>query len=261
MKAIILAAGMGTRLKHLTESRPKGMLVFNGKSLIEHILDTLRRCGIDDIVIVRGYMQEKIDFPGVRYYFNKDYDQTNMVETLFCAERELDGEIIISYADIIYEDRVLKSVMASDHEISVATDDNWEEYFSARLDGNPLADAESLIYNEQGLIKEIGGQTPDIKDVQGQYIGLMKFKGRGIQTLESVYHQARAEYWDKTWRSGKKFQNTYMTDLIQAIIDSGAQVHPVKIKNGWLEVDTVEDYENILKWQKENSLRKFFCFL
>lgn len=260
MKAIILAAGMGVRLRHLTENKPKGMLEFNGKSLIEHLLVTLRRCGIDDIVIVRGYMAEKIDFPGVKYYLNKYYDKTNMVETLFCTEGELTDEVIVTYADIIYEVGVLKEIMESNHEISVIVDDNWKEYFKARLGGNPLADAESLVYDERGLIKEIGGQNPEIDDVQGQYIGLMKFKGQGIQILKDVYHKARDEYWDKPWRSGKKFQNAYMTDLLQEIIDSGAKVHPVRIKNGWLEFDTVEDYENILKWQKDNTLKRFLIY-
>jgi phosphoenolpyruvate phosphomutase len=258
MKAIILAAGMGTRLKHLTENKPKGLLEFNSKSLIEHQLDTLKRCGVDEVIIVRGYMAHKIDFPGVKYYVNKDYDKTNMVETLFCAEEELEDEVLVSYADIIYEDNVLTKIMASDHGVSVIVDDNWEEYFTARLGGDPLADAESLIYDERGFIKEIGRKNPELKDVQGQYVGLIKFKGRGIKILKDVYHRAREEYWDKPWQRGRLFQNTYMTDLLQAIIDSEAEVFPVKIHNGWLEFDTVEDYENILRWQKEEKLARFY---
>ncbi len=258
MKAIVLAAGMGTRLKHLTENKPKGMLEFNGKSLIEHLLDTFSRCGIEDVVIVRGYMEHKINFPGVRYYTNKDYDKTNMVETLFCAENELNDEVIISYADIIYEDSVLKKLMVEDHDISVVVDDNWQEYFSARLGGDPLLDAESLLYDKAGFIKEIGGRNPALKDVQGQYIGLMKFKGQGVRVLKDVYHEAKAKYWDKPWPRKKKFQKAYMTDLLQAIIDSGAKVSPVRVKNGWLEFDTVEDYENIVNWRKENTLGRFY---
>ena len=88
MKAIILAAGMGTRLGKYTENLPKCMLEFNGKSLIERQVDTLRKAGITDISIVRGYQPEKITISGVRYYHNPDFSNTNMVETLFCAEKE-----------------------------------------------------------------------------------------------------------------------------------------------------------------------------
>ena len=73
MKAIILAAGMGTRLGKYTENLPKCMLNFNGKTLIQHQIDTLRECGITDIIIVKGHVPEKIQIPGVKYYINDDY--------------------------------------------------------------------------------------------------------------------------------------------------------------------------------------------
>src|SRR3989338_5798791 len=108
MKAIILAAGMGTRLGKYTKDIPKGMLNFNGKSLIERQVEVLRSCGIKDIIIVKGYMPDKINIKGVKYYENKDYANTNMVETLFAAEKEMSDNIIVCYSDIIYQKNVLK---------------------------------------------------------------------------------------------------------------------------------------------------------
>lgn len=95
MKAIILAAGMGTRLGKYTEGLPKGMLDFRGKSLIERQIKILRSCEISDISIVRGYKPEKIDFTNVKYYFNEDFENTNMVESIFKAESELTSETLV----------------------------------------------------------------------------------------------------------------------------------------------------------------------
>ncbi|MBU1704796.1 MAG: phosphocholine cytidylyltransferase family protein, partial [Nanoarchaeota archaeon] len=147
MKAIILAAGMGTRLGKYTESLPKGMLEFNGKPLIQWQVDTLRACGINDIVIVKGYVPDKINISRVKYYENKDYASTNMVETLFCAEEEMDDEILVCYADILYEKRIINKILKSKVDIGVTVDKDYWDYWKARLD-NPKEDTESLVIED-----------------------------------------------------------------------------------------------------------------
>ena len=92
MKAIILAAGQGTRLKKYTENLPKGMLSFVGKTIIERQIEMFRKCGITDIIVVRGYASEKIQYSDVRYYDNEDYANTNMVESLMAAKEEFDDD-------------------------------------------------------------------------------------------------------------------------------------------------------------------------
>ena len=70
MKAIILAAGKGMRLGKYTKNLPKGMLNFYDKTLIERQVEILRECKVNEIIIVTGYMAEKIKIPGVRYQTN-----------------------------------------------------------------------------------------------------------------------------------------------------------------------------------------------
>lgn len=70
MKAVILAAGQGTRLKKYTENLPKGMLEFAGKTIIERQIETYQKCGITDIIVVRGFAADKITYPDVKYYEN-----------------------------------------------------------------------------------------------------------------------------------------------------------------------------------------------
>ena len=104
MKAIILAAGQGTRLKKYTENLPKGMLQFAGKTIIERQIETYRKCGIDKIIIVRGFASDKITYDGITYYDNQEYANTNMVESLMTAKVEFDDDIIVSYSDILCGD-------------------------------------------------------------------------------------------------------------------------------------------------------------
>lgn len=101
MKAIILAAGQGTRLKKYTENLPKGMLEFGGRTIIERQIGIYRRCGITDIIVVRGFAADKITYSGVKYYDNTDFADTNMVESLLAAKREFDEDTIVSYSDIL----------------------------------------------------------------------------------------------------------------------------------------------------------------
>src|SRR2546426_393626 len=134
MKAIILAAGRGTRLSKYTANLPKCMLEFAGKTLIQRQVDTLRSCGIKDIVVIKGYMPDAINLEGVKSFINNNFATTNMVHTLFCAEKELVGDVIISYSDIVYEKRVLKKIINDNSDMCVAVDTKWKDYWKARYD-------------------------------------------------------------------------------------------------------------------------------
>ncbi len=257
MKAIILAAGMGTRLGKYTENLPKCMLEFNGKTILQHQVDTLRSSGITDITIVKGYMPEKITLPGVKYYLNQDYQNTNMVETLFSAEEEMNEDILICYADIIYEPKVLQKVIASETKIGVVVDEDYWDYWQAR-DDFPENDMESLVV-ENGKIIELGNPNCTKDEAKVRYVGLIKISKERLNVLKQIYHQNKGNYFhkDEPWLRSKSFKKAYMTCLLQAIINSGEEVSPITIQRGWLEFDTIEDYEKYVKWAREKSLHRF----
>jgi len=264
MKAIILAAGMGTRLGKYTEDLPKCMLNFNGKPLIEQQVETLRRCGITDITIVRGYMPDKIKISGVKYYLNADYSMTNMVETLFCAEKEMDignnDGLLVCYADIIYEQKVLQKIISSEVEVGVTVDEDYWEYWQART-AEPEKDMESLVI-DKGKIIELGDTKCSRDKAKVRYVGLIKFSKKGLEALKKVYHENKQRYFslDQPWLRSKSFKKAYMTCILQAIINSGQIVKPIIIQRGWLEFDTVEDYEKYTAWLKEGTLGRFFDY-
>ena len=256
IKVIILAAGEGKRLRPLTENKPKCLVEIFGKSILEWQLEIFRKAGISNIHIVTGYQSEKITFSELNYFKNKKYSSTNMVETLFCAKEELEGSVIVSYGDIIFESKVIEKLLKSKEDISVIIDKKWNTLWNARFD-NPLNDAESLQLDKSNNIVEIGKKVENINKIQGQFIGLMKFQGDGVEALKTFY-----EFVKKESKKGKNilnenlpFEKSYMTDLIQGLIDTNHKVKAVLIDNGWIEIDSYDDYKTYEKMKNEKNIK------
>ena len=252
MKAIILAAGQGTRLKKYTENLPKGMLTFMGKTLIERQIELYRKCGIEHIIIVRGFAADKIQYEGITYYTNEDYADTNMT-----AKPEFNDDVIVSYSDILFEEHMLRGMMKSAADFAVAVDDNWKIYWEKRY-GTADFDTESLSLDAHGNITELGLENPKLEEIDARYVGLLKFSKNGLRQIETVLKDAYMNYEDRPWKqSGKSVRKAYMTDLLQAIIESGYPVKAEIFRNGWIEFDTNEDYENACKWAEDGSIEDF----
>ena len=254
MKAVILAAGQGTRLKKYTENLPKGMLVFMGKTLIERQIELYRACGIECISIVTGFAADKIGYEGVSYYHNARYKETNMVESLLTAKAEFDEEIIVSYSDILFGKSLLEGMMGAKGDFACAVDDNWQAYWQKRY-GSVDFDTESLAIDERDNITELGLENPPLEQISARYIGLLKFSKYGLKAIVDIMAKAYAEYNGKPWQqSGKPVECAYMTDLLNALIEEGKEVQAVRFRNGWMEFDTSEDYEKAVEWGKDGSL-------
>jgi L-glutamine-phosphate cytidylyltransferase len=238
MKAIILAAGEGRRLRPLTNDRPKCMVEYRGRPLIDWNVAALRANGVNDIVVVRGYRAEAIQIPGARYYQNSRYAETNMVYTFFCAEEELNEDILICYSDIIYSAATLAPLLKSTEKVAVLLDSGWRALWEARME-DPLKDAETLKLDGAGFITELGKKPQCYEDIQGQYMGLIKISKEALPAIRELYHGLdRSAQYD-----GKSFENMYMTSFIQLIIDRVMPVKGVLTAAQWLEVDAVADLE------------------
>ncbi len=236
MRAIILAAGEGQRLRPLTLDRPKCLVEYQGKPIIDYQIDTMRSCGIKDIVLIKGYKQETLQRPKVRYVINPEYATTNMVATLFCAESYFDDDLLISYGDILYGRSILEPVLASNEDFAVAVSMNWKELWLKRMD-DPLKDAETMKLDDRGFIRELGKKPKSYDEIQGQYMGLFKIKKKMLPKVRAAYHDAdkNAVY------DGKNYRNMFMTSFIQLMIDKGFPVKAVQVTGEWLEIDHLED--------------------
>jgi choline kinase len=239
LKAIILAAGEGTRLRPYTLDRPKCLVEVDGKSLLDRQLAVLAAESVDDIVVIGGYRSDMLKRPGIRLRLNPRFAETNMVWTLFCAEHDIEGDVLICYGDIVYSRDVLRSVMASKADIAVAIDLDWESYWRVRNE-DPLADAETLKLDSSGRILEIGQKPKSLEEIQGQYMGLIKLTGPGIAAFKKFFSEARSA----GKLMGKPVEKAYMTDLLQGIALSDIPVQSVPVHGGWVEVDTVSDLQS-----------------
>lgn len=236
-KAIILAAGEGTRLRPYTLDRPKCLVEVNGISLLDRQLSILAtQSAVTSIVIIGGYLSDMLKRAELELRVNSRYAETNMVWTLFSAEDELQGNVLICYGDIVYSKEILEAVLASDADIAVAIDLDWESYWRQRNE-DPLGDAETLKLRADGSIREIGKKPLSLDEIEGQYMGLMKFSAAGIALLKKTFHDAKKQ----GDLGGRPLEKAYMTDLLQAVIDAGHVVTSIPVRAGWVEVDTVSD--------------------
>ena len=239
VRALVLAAGRGTRLNQLTHDRPKSLVALEGKTLLEWQIASLRAAGVSEIAVVRGYRGEMIDLPGLAYLENVDWARTNMVHSLRCADEWLNASIcIVSYGDIVYHPSLVSTLVDTPGEVVVAYDVLWERLWQERFE-DPAVDAESFRI-EDGWIVEIGGRVSSLESVDGQYLGLFKLAPEGwrkIRGFLSLTEDAVARSLD-------------VTALLSRLIGEGIKVKGTPIRGRWCELDHVTDlrlYERMIQ--------------
>ena len=248
-KVILLVTGEGKRLRPYTLDRPKCMVEIDGISLIDRQLSVLKAEGLDNIVMVGGYKSEMLKREGVKLKLNPRYYETNMVWTLFSVEEELDGDVIVSYGDIVYSREILQALLESTADIAVIIDKEWEGYWRARNE-DPLDDAETLKLRADGTIREIGQSPQALDEIEGQYIGLMKFSAQGVSQMKETFYAAV----ESGELLGKPIENSYMTDLLQALINSEKLVTSIPVYGDWVEIDTVSDLKSQVTLERVISI-------
>lgn len=249
MRAIILAAGFGSRLMPLTQNQPKCMVEYQGKRLIDYEIEALKEAGIEEIAVVGGYLFEilkaflKQNHGIEKIYENPNYAGSNMVSTLFCAREFLElcakdeQDLIVSYADIVYfKDTILK-LKSEKEDLAIVVDKNWRSLWERRFK-NPLEDAESLKL-KNSYILELGKKPKGYHEIEAQYIGLFKFSASFLSEVLGFYDSLdrNANY------DGKNFDNMYMTSFLQTLIDRVKPAKAVEIYGNWLEIDFKSDLE------------------
>lgn len=252
---IVLAAGQGTRLRPLTDDRPKCLVELAGRPLLARTIETARAAGVTDIVVIGGYRLERLADYGVRVISNPDFASTNMVRTLFCAESCFDDGFIMSYGDIVYTPDVLRQLLADPAPIAVAVDCGWRAYWEQRFD-DPLGDAETLAMDGQRFITDIGQKATSLDAIQAQYIGLAAFRGMGVRRLVDAYRAAQLQEREGHTPFGgpRSLDKLYMTDLLQGLISRGDKLKAVEIDRGWVEIDSPHDLEVAEKIVRDGGL-------
>ena len=228
---IILAAGRGSRMGAMTGDQPKCMTRLAGKTLLSWQIEALRAAGVDDLLVVGGYLSDRLrgDFTVIR---NERWSQTNMVASLLCALPQVgDRDCLVSYSDIVYSPAYVEALRATCGDIVISYDLLWEELWRLRF-GNPLLDAETFEERE-GVLLRIGDRPSSLSEVKGQYMGLVKLTPHGWNTIGRFTQALPAERLDKL----------DMTGLLKHLLADGITIRALAGRGGWCEVDTQTDLE------------------
>jgi choline kinase len=231
------------------------MVTLAGQTLLERQLATMRAVGITDITVVVGHGAASVQNGQVTKIENGAYASTNMVESLMCARSLLDGssDVLVSYGDIVYEARALRSVLDSHHAISVAVDRQWKKLWDLRTE-DPLADAETMRLRPDGRIAELGKKPRSLAEIEGQYLGLFRI---GADVARNV-RDAHAALDRQRLYDGRDLPRMFMTSFLQELIDRQFDVGAAFIDGGWLEVDTISDLEKYESLAAEGRLRDYY---
>ena len=232
MKAIILAAGRGSRMKSLTDKKPKCLVELKGKPLLNWQVDALRAAGVRQIGIVTGYKREMLINKGLEEFHNPRWMDTQMVTSLFCAADWLEEEeCIVSYSDIFYESTAVSALTNATSKISLTYDPNWLDLWAKRFD-DPLVDAETFSVTPDSRLIEIGNKPESVDEINGQYMGLLKFSPEGWDEVCCIRNELGDQILDKM----------DMTSLLQNIIQRNViEVKAIKNNSAWGEIDSKKD--------------------
>jgi choline kinase len=231
MRAIILAAGRGSRMGQLGDARPKCLVEFANKPLIERQIAALRGGGAEAVGVVRGYRADMIDVPGLDYFHNSRWAETNMVMSLVAAADWLrSGTVIVSYADICYRRELVRDLGAAAGDLVISFDTEWRSLWSRRFE-NPLADAETFRADASGCLLEIGNRANTLDEIAGQYMGLLKFTPKGWSSVEQILGTV-----------GEKIRDRLdMTGLLQRLLQQGVPIRTLATAGQWGEIDNPSD--------------------
>jgi len=234
MRALILAAGRGSRMGALGEDRPKCLVELGGRPLLERQVAALRRGGAAEIGVVRGYRAEMLDIPGIHAFDNPRWSQTNMVMSLAAAAEWLKaGPVLVSYADIFYRSQLISELKSAHGELVISFDRQWRELWSRRF-AEPLSDAETFRIGARGELLEIGGKTERIEDIEGQYMGLLKFTPRAWGVIEALLAALEAPIRDRL----------DMTGLLRRLLAArSVEIMTCGTNGQWGEIDNPGDVE------------------
>ena len=236
---------MGSRLKPLTNDKPKCMLKLFNETLIERQIKIFHSYDINDITIVTGYKSEVIDIPGVNYVNNTNYETTNMNESLFCALEPSNSPILVTYGDIVFEPKIVQQMLEITNDIRLAVRTDWKKYYQNRT-MHPLSEAENVLI-ENGRILEIRKNISKSLENQqiGEFLGIALLSSDQIKILLEKYSDLKKNHVG-TFHSSSSLSDAYLTDMLQEMINC-TTVKPVFTEGKWFEIDTPEDLKNTEK--------------
>lgn len=234
MRAILLAAGKGSRISKSIPEVPKSTLPVGGMPLIQRTVDMLQENGID-CVIVTGYKHEVIedifkDNEGVTVVYNPFFDVTNSIGSLYLAKDFIDDEdMIIANADVFWAQDILDLVLSSKERCIMLSD-------IRRVD-----DGDYFFGTENGIIRRYGKELKR-EERDCEYVGIARLEKEFVplfkaRLIDLVSHQKHGLWWE---------------NVLYSLTDQ-EEIHNLDVDGRfWAEIDFIEDYQRILDYVKNH---------
>jgi phosphoenolpyruvate phosphomutase len=233
-RAIVLAASQGEALGELTADRPKAMVNVGGKALLWHILDTYRAAGVKDLAVVRGYKKAAVNLTNVKYFDNDAYATTQEVASLACAVEAVEGDVIVSYGDVLLKKYIVQELVETDDDFVVMVDSNYHESRNKGRAADYVTCSEPsskrAFYNTVTL-KSVRPESD--ADVHGEWMGVVKFSQRGAKVVADKLRGLASE--------PERLRTMKLPDLLQMLVQGGHAVRVIYTSGHWLDVDSVDD--------------------
>ena len=225
-RAIVLAAGIGTRLNPMTNGLPKCLVRFGDRSLIDMQVEALLAAGVDDIVLVVGYEADQVrrhcrPLPAVRFVENPDFGSTNSIYSLWLARAFLDCETFLFNCDIVFHPLLIERMLGGDRPNAIAVDSH----------APPVAGEMNVRIRETGAVAAIGKDL-DPSICQAQSVQLARFDSSGARSVASEVERL----------VGGRRKDVFPTSAYGPLIERGELFAVEGGDLPWAEIDSVDDY-------------------
>lgn len=251
MRPVIIGAGRGSRLEHLTDEIPKTLVTVMDRPILEWVLDALEAGGFSrkDVVFICGYRAEVIKerYPEFTYVHNHDWENNNILLSLMTAREYLTDGFVSTYADIVYRGEVVRALVDSPHDKVLGCDTDWRRRYVGRTK-HPESDAEKLRATG-AKISELS-RTIASEVAAGEFIGVAKFTKSGSAELFRAFDHAKQTFTGQVFREKRTFERAYLIDLFQDMIEKGSEFYRVDTHGGYMEIDTIQDRSLAPSWWK-----------
>ena len=235
MKAIIMAAGVGKRLQALNINKPKCLITVESETLIRRSVNLLVNKGISDITVIVGFMADLIRNElnnDVAYFENPDFHSTNSIKSLWYAKDLLEDNVLLLNGDLYYEHAILDYAINQTNPVVMLAD-------STRIDN---ADYRFSFSGDQ--INQFGKHLTN-HETDGEYVGIVRIDQRFIKTFKQALEEMIT--------SGKS--NIWWEDVLYSFIEKRIPINYFDVAGTfWSEVDTLQDYNYLKNWIKNQDM-------
>lgn len=175
--AVILAAGLGSRLKDRTKERPKGFLEIDGISLIERSIQQLLKAGITKVIIGTGYLYEHFDrlrgkYPQLVTECNTDFATTGSMATLYVVRNLIEGSFLLLESDLLYEPKSLQYLV----------NDSYPDVILAS-GATKSGDEVYIQHSQNGMLQRMSKDPKALDHINGELVGITKLSAQALQKM------------------------------------------------------------------------------